>query len=389
MSINKTSKQLLCIVKRTLNENKNKFTCDVDWEDLFIMAEKHGISGLIGYIIDLCENVPYDIQNKFNIAYNINIVRNAKRDILVNSVLCSFEKESIDYMPLKGYILQNMYPSAEMRDMCDVDILIRTEDFEIIDKLMNLNGFNLEKESTHEYIYTSIDKITIELHKSIVPAYNRVLYAYYGDGWKFAIKQDEFKHFYAMKIEDFYVYEVAHAAKHYLNGGIGIRHVIDLYILIKNSRKFEYNTEYIAEQLKRLGIEKFHRILSNLCMVWFEDSCYDNDTLQMAEYVINGALFGNDKMAVSANMVRTSGIYTMALIKRIIRDIFPKRIGLINRYPILKVKPQYYPIIVIYRWFDILLHRRGKIDELKKMPDKETVYEFKEHCKKMGVSDKL
>ena len=39
---------------------------------------------------------------------------------------------------------------------------------------------------------------------------------------------------YLMTKEDFYIYHVIHMAKHFLNGGIGIKHFLDLYIMNKN-----------------------------------------------------------------------------------------------------------------------------------------------------------
>ena len=131
------------------------------------LANSHGVLGLIGSVIESCDNVPGDAYNKFFRAYKRNIYRDAKRGILIDLLLGDFESDGVDCMPLKGYVLKDMYPSVEMRDMCDVDILIHTKDFEKADNIMKLNGFKFEKESPHEYIYTSNDKITIELHKSL------------------------------------------------------------------------------------------------------------------------------------------------------------------------------------------------------------------------------
>ena len=388
MSINRTAEFLIELVKQALNGSKDRIVCkNVDWDALIEMAQNHGVYGLVGFIIDLCDGVPDEIYHSFENACNMNIYRDVKREILINTLLNSFESNGVDCMPLKGYILKNMYPFVEMRDMCDVDILIHTKDFEEADKLMSTNGFQFKQESPHEYIYTSIDNITIELHKCLVPPYNHTLYSYYGDGWKLAKKKVGYSHLYEMKPEDFYVYEIAHTAKHYLNGGIGIRQIADIYILA--SHQSEYDIDYIEEQLKELGLEKFQNILLRICNVWFCDGEYDDETIHMANYIINGTLFGNAERAASSEMVRSSNIYIVAVMKRSIRYIFPKRKWLLSRYPILKEKPGLYPFILVYRWFDVLLHRRGRISELKNVPDKETANEFYDHCKAMGISKKL
>ena len=93
-----------------------------------------------------------------------------------------------------------------------------------------------------------------------------------------------------MSREDFYVYQIAHTAKHYLNGGIGVRHVADIYILQKNSGGYDH--EYINKQLSEIGIEKFHQIISRLCMIWFGNEEHDDETRSMEKYILEGALFG-------------------------------------------------------------------------------------------------
>ena len=124
-------------------------------------------------------------------------------------------------------------------------------------------------------------------------------------------------------------------------------------------------------------------------MVWFGNEEHDDETRSMEKYILEGALFGTAERSESSGIARSSDIYAAAVIKRYISYIFPKRIGLLNRYPILKEKPRLYPFIVVYRWFDVLLHRRNRITELKNVPDKDAAHEFLEHCKTMGISNKL
>ena len=329
MSISETAMLLIELVKAVINSNKDKIVCKhADYKALLEMAKRQGVCGIIGSIIDMCDDVPDEIKRGFVRAYKMNICRDAKRDILVTALLKLFENNGVDCMPLKGYILKNMYPAVEMRDMCDVDILIHTKDYEKAKELMTEIGFIFEKETEHEYIFFSNDKITIELHKSIVSSANPILYNYYGDGWQFGTKKTGYEHLYEMKFEDFYVYEIAHIAKHYLNGGIGIRHIADLYIL--KGRLDKYDTKYIETQFEILGIKKFHKIISRLCMTWFANLEYDDETFKMAEYIINGALYGIYERSQNARILRLSDVYFIAVLKSFFSYIFPKRIGLIK-----------------------------------------------------------
>ena len=81
-----------------------------------------------------------------------------------------FCENEIDYMPLKGCVLKELYPSDELRSMGDIDILIRTEQYGRIRSLMLAEGFQEGAESDHEYHWSS-SSAHIELHKRLIPSY--------------------------------------------------------------------------------------------------------------------------------------------------------------------------------------------------------------------------
>ncbi len=97
---------------------------------------------------------------------------------------------------------------------------------------MNRLGYLPGVESNHEYVWDKKNMLHVELHKMLIPSYNKDYYAYFGDGWRLAKKYDgsEFK----MSDEDTFVYIFTHFAKHYRDAGIGIRHITDIYVYLKS-----------------------------------------------------------------------------------------------------------------------------------------------------------
>ena len=58
---------------------------------------------------------------------------------------------------------------------------------------------------------------------------------------------------YQFTDEDFYIYMVAHAYKHYSIGGTGLRTLIDFYLFL-NQKEASMNWSYITEEIKKLSM---------------------------------------------------------------------------------------------------------------------------------------
>ena len=63
--------------------------------------------------------------------------------------------------------------------------------------------------------------------------------------------------------EDFYIYHIIHMAKHFINGGIGIVHILDIWIMINAYRSVD--KDYIAGELKSIGLLDFEKNARALC----------------------------------------------------------------------------------------------------------------------------
>lgn len=67
--------------------------------------------------------------------------------------------------------------------MGDANILIRVEQYDKMVPIMESVGFTAVLESDHEPIWKFV-AFYLELHKCLIPTYNKDYYAYFGNGWK-------------------------------------------------------------------------------------------------------------------------------------------------------------------------------------------------------------
>ena len=114
-----------------------------------------------------------------------NIAANEQQIYSVKEIFSAFDEQEIDYLPIKGVLLKNIYPKPEMRSMGDADILIKTQQYDKIKPIMVKLGYKKVTESDHEFIWKK-NNINIELHKRLIPSYNKDYYSYFGDGWSLA-----------------------------------------------------------------------------------------------------------------------------------------------------------------------------------------------------------
>ena len=125
--------QVISLIKSAFL-NKNEVTEEIsDWSEIIRFALRHQIVSLIYYgVIYSGINVPKDdLQILENMA-----LKNMSVDLnQIYAIKCleeEFNHNQIDYMLLKGSVLKHVYPKTDMRTMGDIDILIRTEQYEKI-----------------------------------------------------------------------------------------------------------------------------------------------------------------------------------------------------------------------------------------------------------------
>jgi hypothetical protein len=281
----------------------------------------------------------------------------------VSRICEAFEAENIDYMLLKGSKLNRLYPKPELRVMADADILIRLSQRQQIQAIMDRLGFRQDVESDHELHYDS-DALHLELHKRLVPSYHATEFAYFGDGWDRAVKQTGCC--YDMKPEDEYIFLFAHFAKHYTDGGIGLRHALDLWVFRRAHPALD--DAYVTEELDKLGLACFHENVTALLNKWFADGQGNETSDFLGAFIFQSGVWGDLEsryLAEEAKERNKASSFAAGRLKSILRVIFPSREYAQVRYPILRKFPFLLPGVWVVIWVRTLLFNRGAIQRRK------------------------
>ena len=259
----------------------------------------------------------------------------------IDRVFDAFDRNGIDYMPLKGCNMKQRYPAPELRMMGDADILIRMDQYDAIRPLMEELGFRETKTTDHELIWQS-KALFLELHKRVIPSYNLDMKDYFGDGWELAKLCHGNR--WDMTPEDEWIYLFTHFAKHYRDGGIGCRHMVDLWVYLRTAGNMDEG--YVEGELEKLQLLAFYRNIRRLIGVWFDGAPEDEMSEYLTEFIFSSGSWGQMETKILSRTLRDSKRSVLGFSGRLIyiRNIlFPGVEVLKGKYTLLKKAPWALP----------------------------------------------
>lgn len=343
-----------------LEESEKALISDDALRKIFAVAKHHDIAHLVA--LALKKN---GMAGEFAGKAENSILKAAYRHRQLSheyTLLCDvLEDAKIPFIPLKGSVIREHYPEPWMRTSCDIDILVHEEDTEKVkDILISEYEYTYETKNSHDLSLFSPNNIHVELHYNLVEdgrandsatVLSRV--------WDTSRLRNGYAYCYDMTDEMFYFYHIAHMAKHFENGGCGIRPFIDLWIL---DRLENPNVELRDKLLAQGKLLKFAVAARNLSKVWFDGIEHDDISLQMESYIIRGGIYGNNENRITVQQQKKGGKLNYALSR-----IFIPYSELKFHYPILQKHKWLMPFMQVRRWFKLLFFGGVKrsVNELK------------------------
>ena len=87
-----------------------------------------------------------DVQANLQLEYYTSVSQAVSQDYEGNRILAALSEEGLDCIALKGWIMRNLYPHAVMRQMVDIDILVRPYDYTRVLRVMSSLGYHASAE---------------------------------------------------------------------------------------------------------------------------------------------------------------------------------------------------------------------------------------------------
>lgn len=386
MDLSSFEREFISLICGAVNNKRVYVSEDFKWDRAFDLAMRHNVMSILFYAAQ-ANNVPENIMNKIHSIFLKNIVISENQMYYISRISNAFEVEDIDFVLLKGTILKAMYPSNDMRFMGDADILIKTEQYDKIKPVLKKIGFVEQNEYDPEIVW-NIHGLHLELHKSLFAKRNSDFYAYFGNIWNDVVLMEGKKHTYMLKPETNLVYMVSHLAKHMRNGGVGMRHVTDIWVY---KSKVKFDERIVEEELEKLKLLEFYKNILKTIDVWFNNVEGDDTTDLITKWILSSGSFGTTEQYIIGKALKNQVAAGKKTGKAtvIIKTIFPSYSLMCGMYPILNKVKILLPIMYIVRIFSRVLFKRGAINRcINKMAisTEDNVNSFYSYMKKIGIN---
>ena len=263
--VTKTGKDLIYLLACALHAEQPdaRRIVNADFDALYRLAKAQSLGCMTASVLLGSGALPQEETPRWKELRDKAIRKNMLLDAERAQLTAYMEKEGIWYLPLKGVVLQSLYPAYGMRQMGDNDLLVDEKGLEKLERCMLARGYEKHGSSENHAAYIKAPVYNFEFHWSLMEnnLFKDERTAYYADVQRLLLAGDTP---FARKLscEDSYVYITTHAYKHIKAGGNGLRAAVDQYVCLQAWQ--EMDRVYVQTELEKLGIAAFEKTLREL-----------------------------------------------------------------------------------------------------------------------------
>ncbi len=265
--------------------------------------------------------------------------------VTVGQITKAFEENGVRHQVLKGAITKTLYPSPEMREMSDIDLVVYDESLDKAAEILEEMGYKNYGIIKHHMILESPTKVHVEVHWCLFDQnadHNQ--YVYFKDNFK-AVLKEGCKYTYEFGVDDFYVYMISHMSKHFFETGCGIRNLLDIYVY-RNKLGDKMNKAYLDKELAKCGIKDFDDHMTELAYIWMDNKECPEFFEDLFAYMVDSGIYGKSENGVWSQLAKETADGEQNVK---IHYYFPSLKFMKEKYPWLNNMPFLLPIAWIVR----------------------------------------
>ena len=238
---------MLCLIRKALHpddEQTVQLDAGCDAEKLEAMIKRQSLVTMVyPVIMRQADDAWRPLKERLRPVYDREIYKGMVQEYEIQSLLDDMEKDGIDCLPMKGWIMRNYYPDPLMRSMGALDVLIRDMDSQKMQKWMEARGYKAVRvqQQFHDE-YQKPPCMHVELHHCLIdkaclqPSEIEWMDEITPTFWNSDNSIKKKKHIYQLTDDLLYVHHISHFYKHFTGSGVGIRPMIDAYLFFKRKK---------------------------------------------------------------------------------------------------------------------------------------------------------
>ena len=237
-----------------------------DWQSLYRESARQSLVGVVFFALKRFE-VPREIYLRWFYQSQVVKAQNEKMNALASRLTKLFDEQGANTLILKGQANALLYPDAFIRQIGDVDIWVGGGRDYVLDMLQKMNLLEGARISSHDMLLSKkIFDEEVEVHFAFgvdrnSPIANKRMLAYLDEESRNSVRvsvdgsAQADAGFYAPSNKFALVMQLSHIYKHLLGLGVGMRQLVDYFVLLR-STSGEERAE-VASLLGSFGLKHF------------------------------------------------------------------------------------------------------------------------------------
>lgn len=360
MDATRIEKCFLRLVKAALNgEKPEALPADIPLEQLMQIARRQQMTPLLFSALNSLQTPPEgEVWETCRKDFLSDCARSEIQTAAYRKLARALCAQGVRLLPLKGCALKEIYPSPYLRVMSDLDLLYEGVNTDRMTELMTSLGYTAEAVGRgHHDVYHQYPVLNVEMHRQLFLD-NSPYKAALEDIFTNALPDPEVPGLFHARSEDLYIHQIAHAAKHFVSGGMGVRGIADVYVL-NRTYGVQWDRDALDARLAAVGLERFEKKVRGIAEAFFGDGDEANSEVSEEDFafLFDGGVYG--RSGYSWRYLTRGGSATRA--GYILDAIFPPASRLSTRYPVLERAPGLLPAMWVAKWTDVLVHRGWRV----------------------------
>lgn len=276
------------------------------------------------------------LQELLETSYYASLWQNLLQEREGDRIISKLNEHKWDFIMLKGWKMREWYPAKEMREMADLDVLVRNYRYDGIKSALEELGYDSLKESGWKHDDFKKDKVTVEMHKRLTDD-SGMIRQWEKNLWERCTQVSDYR--YEMSEEDFYLFHLIHLHKDFMNGSLGLRRIVDTWLL----QKRDIREDAIRPELEKMGLSRFQDKMTRLSRVLMGEEEMDEDSRILLCHAFQYGIYVSDKSYKAGRIAAMGSNLKRGKAKSRLAAIFLPYKRMRAQFPVLEKWPALLP----------------------------------------------